>query len=96
MERHGLSSPIATVDRAPTGELRPMAFLVGVSRDVESEKERARYSTSRYLAIRSSRPMDAHAARAASRCRSRSVSLAAARMRPRCARPIEKGSDMRE
>ncbi len=31
MERHGLSSPIATVSQTPTGELSPMAFLVGVS-----------------------------------------------------------------
>jgi hypothetical protein len=31
MERHGLSSPIATVDRMPTGELSLMAFLVGVT-----------------------------------------------------------------
>jgi hypothetical protein len=31
MERHGLSSSIATVDRMPTGELSPMAFLVGVT-----------------------------------------------------------------
>jgi hypothetical protein len=30
MERHGLSSLTATVDRMPTGELSPMAFLVGV------------------------------------------------------------------
>src|SRR5207249_9385979 len=30
-ERHGLSSPIATVNKTPTGELSPMAFLVGVS-----------------------------------------------------------------
>ena len=29
MERHGLSSPIAAVICAPTGELSPMAFLVG-------------------------------------------------------------------
>ena len=29
-ERHGLSSPIATVRQTPTGELSPMAFLVGV------------------------------------------------------------------
>jgi hypothetical protein len=29
-QRHGLSSPIATVIRASTGELSPMAFLVGV------------------------------------------------------------------
>jgi hypothetical protein len=31
MERHGLSSPTATVDRTPTGELSSMAFLVGVN-----------------------------------------------------------------
>src|SRR5206468_867744 len=31
MERHGLSSPIVTVKRTPTGELSPMAFLVGVA-----------------------------------------------------------------
>ena len=31
MERHGLSSPTATVERMPTGELSPMAFLVGVT-----------------------------------------------------------------
>jgi hypothetical protein len=30
MERHGLSSPIATVNSTPAGELSPMAFLVGV------------------------------------------------------------------
>ena len=30
MERHGFSSPIATENRATTGELSPMAFLVGV------------------------------------------------------------------
>ena len=30
MERHGFSSPTATVNQAPTGELSPMAFLVGV------------------------------------------------------------------
>src|SRR4051794_11112937 len=29
-ERHGLSSPIATVRQTPTGELSPMVFLVGV------------------------------------------------------------------
>ena len=31
MERHGFSSPIATVQGPPTGELSPMAFLVGVA-----------------------------------------------------------------
>src|SRR6187200_116959 len=31
MERHGLSSPIATASQTRTGELSPMAFLVGVS-----------------------------------------------------------------
>ena len=31
MERHGLSSPAATVKCVPTGELSPMAFLVGVT-----------------------------------------------------------------
>src|SRR5439155_11942229 len=30
MERHGLSSPIPTASQTPTGELSPMAFLVGV------------------------------------------------------------------
>src|SRR5262245_56776670 len=30
LERHGLSSPTPSVDCAPTSELSPMAFLVGV------------------------------------------------------------------
>jgi hypothetical protein len=31
MDRHGLSSPVPTVGQAPTGELSPMAILVGVT-----------------------------------------------------------------